>query len=154
MAGGGGSTTGSSNGCGGAPNMRTSICRITATGWRPDAGWAGGLTGTTRSVRIRRWVMRHRQKCTLIPVPTEPNQRVGKRCSSKDQSATERLEIRPPAAVSMGTLSNGRGRTGSATHRSFSLFQMVLERRVNDRQTKATMTADRENPSYFLRSVV
>jgi len=25
---------------------------------------------------------------------------------------------------------------------------------VNDRQTKATMTADRENPSYFLRSVV
>jgi hypothetical protein len=43
---------------------------------------------------------------------------------------------------------------GSAQHGSFSLFQMNLERRVNGRQTKATMTADRENPSYFLRSVV
>ena len=39
-------------------------------------------------------------------------------------------------------------------HGSFSLLQMDLERRGNDRQTKATITADRENPSYFLRSVV
>jgi hypothetical protein len=37
---------------------------------------------------------------------------------------------------------------------SFSLFQKDLKRRVNDKQTKQTMTADRENPSYFLRSVV
>jgi hypothetical protein len=39
-------------------------------------------------------------------------------------------------------------------HGSFSLFQTVLKRRVNDKQTKVTITADRENPSYFLRSVV
>jgi hypothetical protein len=42
----------------------------------------------------------------------------------------------------------------SARHGSFSLFQMVLERRVNDRQTKVTMIAERENPSCFRRSVV
>src|SRR5271156_2142106 len=154
MAGGGGSTTGLSNGCGGAPNMRTSICRTTATGWRPDAGWAGGLTVTTRSVRTRRWVMRRRQKCTLIPALTVPNLPTGKRCSRKAQGRTERLEIRPPAAVKMGTRRKRRGRTGSARHGSFSLFQIVLERSVNDRQTKATVTADQENPSYFLRSVV
>ena len=154
MAGGGGSTTGLSSGCGGAPNMRTSICRITATGWRPDAGWAGGLTAITRSVRTKRWVMRRRRKCTLIPALTAPNQPVGKRCDPKSQGRTERLEIRPPAAVSIGTQRKGRGRTGSATRGSFSLFQMVLKRRVNNRQTKATMTADRKSLSYFLRSVV
>src|SRR5881628_3033653 len=154
MVGGGGSTTGLSNGCGGAPNMRTSICRITATGWRPDGGWAGGLTAITRSVRTKRWVMRRRQKCTLIPAPTAPSQPTGKRCSPKAQGRTERLEVRPPAAVSIGTRRKRRGRTGGARHGSFSLLQMVLERRVNDRQTKATTTPDRENPSYFLRSVV
>jgi hypothetical protein len=62
--------------------------------------------------------------------------------------------MRPPAAVSIGTPSKGKGRTGSAKHGSFSLFQMILERKMNDRQTKVTMTADREDPSYFLRSVV
>ena len=85
---------------------------------------------------------------------TEPSQRTGKRCSPKDHERIKRLEVRPPAAVSIGTPSNGRGRTGSATHGSFSLFPMVLKRRVNNRQTKVTLTADRENPSYFLRSVV
>src|SRR6266496_1938645 len=154
MAVGDGLTTGLSNGCGGAPNMRTSICRITATGWQPGAGWAGGLTAITRSVRTRRWVMRRRRKYTLIPAPTAPSQPIGRRCGPKDQGRTERLEIRPPAAVSIETRSKGRGRTGSATHGSFSLFQMVLQRRVNDRLTKVTMTADPEDPSYFLRSVV
>jgi hypothetical protein len=72
----------------------------------------------------------------------------------KDQGRTKSLEIRPPAAVSIGTRLKGRGRTGSAMHGSFSLFQTVLKRRVNDKQTKVTITADRENPSYFLRSVV
>jgi hypothetical protein len=70
------------------------------------------------------------------------------------QGREERLEIRPPSAVSIETPANGRGRTGSAKHGSFSLFQMVLKRRVNEKQTKVTMKADRENPSYFLRSVV
>ena len=61
--------------------MRTFICRITATGWRPDAGWAGGLTATIRNGRTKRWVMRRRRKCTLIPAPTEPSRPDGKRCS-------------------------------------------------------------------------
>jgi putative transposase len=87
---GGGSTTGSSNGCGGAPNMRTSICRITATDWRLVAGWAGGLTAITRSVRIKRWVMRRRRKCTLIPALTEPSQPVGKRCNLKTCKAAKK----------------------------------------------------------------
>src|SRR5207249_5001942 len=120
-------------------------------------GWSryvAGLTAIARSVRTTRWVMRRRQKCTLIPAPTAPSQPTGKRCSPKAQGRTERLEVRPPAAVSIGTRRKRRGRTGGARHGSFSLLQMVLERRVNDRQTKATMTADRENPSYFLRSVV
>src|SRR6266853_6858495 len=153
MAGGGGSTTGLSNGCGGAPNMRTSTCRITGTDWRPDAGWAGGLTAIIRSVRTRRWAMRRQRQCTLIPAPTEPSQPPGKRCSPRDRGRTERLEIRPPAAVRMGTRRKRRGRTGGGTHGSFSLFQIVLKRRVNDKQTNTTTTADRENPSYFLRSV-
>jgi hypothetical protein len=66
----------------------------------------------------------------------------------------KRLEIRPPAAVSLGTLRKGRERTGGARHGSFSLFHRVLQRRMNDRQTKIQMTADRQSPSYFLRSVV
>jgi putative transposase len=77
-----------------------------------------------------------------------------KRCSPKDHDRPERLEIRPPAAVRLGTLRKGRGRTGRVTHGSFSLFQRVLKRRMNDRQTKIQMTADRQSPSYFLRSVV
>jgi len=108
----------------------------------------------TRSVRTKRWVMRRRQKCTLIPALTGPNPPAGKRCSPRDQGRSKRLEVMPPAAVSIGTRRKRRARTGSARHGSFSLFQMVLERRVNDRQTKVAMTADRENPSYFLRSVV
>ena len=154
MAAAAGWTTGLSKGCGGASSMRTFICRITATGWPPDAGWAGGLTATTRSVRTRRWITRRRRKCTLIPAPMAPSQPNGKRCSPKDHDRPERLEIRPPAAVRLGTLRKGRGRTGRVTHGSFSLFQRVLKRRMNDRQTKIQMTADRQSPSYFLRSVV
>src|SRR5437867_3263768 len=60
----------------------------------------------------------------------------------------------PPLVVRMGTLRKGRGRTGSAARGSFALFQTVLQRRLNDRQPKATRTADRESSSYFLRSVV
>jgi len=91
---------------------------------------------------------------TLIPALTVPNLPDGKQCSPRDQGRSERLEVRPPAAVSIGTRRKRRGRTGSAKHGSFSHFQMVLERRMNDRQTKATVAADHENPSYFLRSVV
>src|SRR5271165_3160268 len=50
-----------------------------------------------------------------------------------DQDRIKRLEIRPPAAVSIGTRRKGKGRTGSATHGSFSLFQTVLKRRVYDK---------------------
>ena len=130
------------------------ISKTTATDWQPDAGWAGGSTAITKSVHTRRWAMRRRRECTLIPVLTEPSQPVGKPCNPIMHGHEKRLEVRPPSAVSMGTPANGRGRTGGAQHDSFSLFQMNLKRRVNDRQTKATMTADRENPSYFLRSVV
>jgi hypothetical protein len=105
----------------GAPDLSVSV----AGGWRPDAGWAGGLMATIRNVRTRRWVMRRRQKCTLILAPTAPSPPVGKPCGRQDQSRTERLESRPPAAVRIGTQSKGRGRTGSARHSSFSLFQMV-----------------------------
>jgi hypothetical protein len=98
--------------------------------------------------------MRRQQKYTLILEHTVPSQPVGRRCSQKDQSRIKRLEIRPPVAVSIETQSSGRERASSAKHGSFSLFQMVLKRRVNNKQTKATMTADRKNPSYFLRLVV
>src|SRR5580692_6577573 len=153
MAGAAGWTTDLSSGCGGAPNMRTFICRITATDWPPDAGWAGGLTATIRSVRTRPWSTQRRRKCTLIPGLTELNRPHGKPCNPKDQSRPEELEIRPPAAVRLRTLKR-RGRTGSARNGSFSLFRRVLKRRMNDKQTKIQMTADRQSPSYFLRSVV
>src|SRR5208282_3873736 len=112
-------TTGSSSGCGGAPNMRTSICRITATGWRLDADWADGLTATTGCDHTRRWAMRRRRTRMLMPARTEPNQPGGKRCSLPDAGATaaldgetsarRKLEIRPPAAVEWGTLRKRRG---------------------------------------------
>ena len=44
-------------------------------GWRLDAGWVGGLTAITGSVRTKRWVMRRRQKCILIPALTGPSSR-------------------------------------------------------------------------------
>ena len=136
------------------PNMRTSICRITEMGWRPVAAWASGLTGTTSRVHTRHWVMRRRLKCTWLPGLTAPSQPLWKRCNRKAPIAVEKLEVRPPMVVRIETPLNGKGRAGSAQRGSFSLFQMVLKRRVDNRQTKTTVTADRENQSYFLRSVV
>ena len=129
-----------------------------------DAGWAGGLTATTRSVRTRRWTMRRRRTCTLIPAPTEPSRPNGKRCSlreagtiatlDREAGGEKRLEIRPPAAVELGTLRKRRGRTGSAPHGSFSLFERVLKRGMNDRQAQIEVTASRKSRAYFQRSVV
>src|SRR5665213_712920 len=164
MAGFVGWTTDLARDCGGVSNMRTSICRITAEGWMRHGDWGGGLTATIRSGRTRRWVMQLRRQCTLIPAHTAPSRRHGKRWSDREARAiatldrkaggSKRLEIRPPAAVRFGTLRNRRGRTGSATHSSFSLFERVSRRRLNDRQTKIQMTAGHKSPSYFLRSVV
>src|SRR5580692_7259182 len=64
-------TTGLSSGCGGAPSMRTFICKTMATGWRRDADWAGGLTATTGNDRTRRWAMPRRRTRILIPAHTE-----------------------------------------------------------------------------------
>src|SRR5258707_7368376 len=154
MAGAAGWTTGLSSGCGGAQSMRTSICRITVTGCRPDADWAGGLTAIIRNGRTRPWDMRPRRQCTLITVPTVPSRPPGKRCSPKVQGRSEELEIRPRPVLRLTTLRKRRGRTGSAAHGSFSLFEKGLKRRENDKQTKTQMTADLGSPSYFLRSVV
>jgi hypothetical protein len=71
-----------------------------------------------------------------LPLPTEPSRPRGKRCNPKTRGRIKRLELRPPAAVNSGTPLKGRGRTGSALRGSFALFQMDLERTVNDQQTK------------------
>ena len=144
--------------------MRTFICKTMATGWRRDADWAGGLTVTIGSGPTRRWAMRRRRTPTLIPALTEPNQPNGKRCSLPDAGAIaaldseangkRKLEIRPPAAVEWGTLRKRRGRTGSAPHGSFSLFERVEKRRMNNSQTEVYLTSDRESRAYFMRSVV
>src|SRR5208282_2574588 len=144
--------------------MRTFICKTMATGWRRDADWAGGLTATIGSDRTRRWVTRRRRTRILIPALTEPNQPNGKRCSLPDAGAIaaleretggrRKLEIRPPAAVEWGTLRKRRGRTGSAPHGSFSLFEGVLKLGMNGRQIKLEVTANRKSRAYFQCSVV
>src|ERR1700722_2979434 len=164
MAGAAGWTTGSSNGCGGASSMRTFMCKTTAADWRRGAGWAVGLTATTRNGPTRAWVMRRRPPSIMIPAPTAPSRPDGKRCSrnlagklalyDSDAVGSKRLENRPPAAVEFGTLRKRRGRTGSARHASFSLFQRVLQHRANDSQTTLHMTAAGESRAYFRRSVV
>jgi hypothetical protein len=133
-------------------------------GWPPGAAWVGGLMDIIRCVHTKRWIMRRRRKCTLIPERTEPSRPDGKRCGPRKteriallDSKTgriKRLDIRPPAAVNRGTLRKGRGRTGGARHGSFSLFQRVLKHGMNDSQTNIEMTTGRGRPSYFLRSVV
>jgi hypothetical protein len=72
----------------------------------------------------------------------------------READERERLEIRPPAAVELGTLRKRRGRTGSVRDGSFSLFERVLKRRVNNSQTQIEMTADGGSRNEFLRSVV
>jgi hypothetical protein len=54
----------------------------------------------------------------------------------REGGGMKRLEIRPPAAVRWVTLRKRRGRTGSAPHGSFSLFERVLKCGMNDSQTK------------------
>src|ERR1700735_656511 len=157
-------TTGSSNGCGGASSMRTFMCKTTAADWTRGAGWAVGLTATTRNGPTRDWVMRRRPQSIMIPAPTAPSRPAGKRCSRNragklalydgEAVGSKRLENRPPAAVEFGTLRKRKGRTGSAKHGSFSLFQRVLKDGVNDSPTKLQMTAAGESRAYFRRSVV
>jgi hypothetical protein len=127
-------------------------------------GGRASCGSTTGNVRTKRWVMRRRRTCILIPAPTGPCRPNGKRCSLRETGAIatldreaggiKRLEIRPPAAVGLGTLRKRRGRTGSAPHGSFSLFERVLKRGVNDRQAKIEVTASRKNRASFQRSVV
>jgi hypothetical protein len=66
----------------------------------------------------------------------------------------KRLEIRPPGAVELRTLIKRRGRTGSAPRGSFSLFERVEKRRVNDSQTDLYLTAEGGSRNEILRSVV
>jgi hypothetical protein len=72
----------------------------------------------------------------------------------KKRSRMKRLEIRPPAAVELRTLRKRRGRTGSALHGSFSLFERVLKRRMDNSQTDVYLTADGGSRNEILRSVV
>jgi hypothetical protein len=100
----------------------------------------------------------------LIPALTEPSRPNGKRCSlpdagataalDKETSARRKLEIRPPAAVALGTLRKRRGRASSASHGSFSLFERVLKRGMNGRQAQIEVTANRKSRAYFQCSVV
>jgi len=92
--------------------------------------------------------MRRRQKCTLIPAPTEPDRRLGKPCNPKDPAATERLEIRPPAAVSIGTQRKGRG--GRAVPRTArSLFSKGVKAQSERQTNKATMTGRPQESILF-----
>ena len=127
-------------------------------------GGSASCGSTTRSVRTKRWTMRRRRTCTLIPARTGPSRPDGKRCSrreagtiarlDREAGGKKRLEIRPPAAVALETLRKRRGRTGSAPRGSFSLFERVLIRGMNDRQVQIEVTASRKSRAYFQRSVV
>ena len=157
-------TTGLSRGSGGAPSRRIFICKTMATGWRRGADWAGGLTATTGSDRTRRWAMRRRRTRILIPARTAPSRPNGKPCSlpeagaiaalDREGGSRRRLEIRPPAAVELRTLRKRRGRTGSAPHRSFSLFERVWQHGMNSSPLQLVMTAIGKSRAYFMRSVV
>ena len=163
MGGAVGWTTALSSGCG---SVKYEDIYVEDYGDGLDAGRGLGrwLTATTRSVRTRPWAMRHRRMCILIPAPTEPSRPNGKRCSRSragnkalldgEANSNKRLEIRPPAAVELGTLRKRRGRTGGARHGSFSLFERVEKSRMNNRQTEVYLTTDGGSRNEILRSVV
>ena len=81
------------------------ICRIDGDGLAAGRGLGRWLDNYNQErPLLKRWVMRRQQKCTWIPALTVcPAGDFGSHAHPKDMVATKRLEIRPPAAVCIGT---------------------------------------------------
>src|SRR6059036_2384531 len=133
MVGVAGWTTGSSSGCGAVPSMKTSIGKITAADWMPDADWGVGLTATMKSVRTKPWATPRLRQFISRPTHTGPSQPPGKPCgpgagnaptkSNAPQpgvriaSRSKTLAVRPPAAVKVRTLQNSEREDGQCQPR-------------------------------------
>ena len=163
MVGVAGWTTGSSSGCGAAPNRKTSICKITGAGWRPDAGWGVGLTVTIKSGLTRLWATPRLRKCISRPTHTGPNRPPGRPCSPGTNDAptgadrarryamtargSKALEVRPPAAVQLQTLQKSEREDEQCPGRlvlSFRKFFTANQYRVKLRRSGAAMLENSE----------
>src|SRR6266487_128834 len=160
MVGVAGWTTGSSSGSGAAPNMKTSICKIMATGCRPDAGWRIGLTVTMPSDLTRLWVMPPLRKCTWRPTHTAPSRPPGKPCDLGTEDAairsgparrnarirtTKRLEVRPPAAVKVRALQKSEREDGQCPSPLVLSFRKFFKAQTEKTQTKTNDSRPRES---------
>jgi len=143
-----------------------SICKIMATGWRPDAGWGVGLMATMPSGPTRPWVMPLRRKCISRPTHTAPSRPPGKPCDPGTADAatrsrppgrnarrigttkrrtTKKLEVRPPAAVRVRSQQKSEREDGQCPSPLVLSFRKFFEAQTEKTQTKTNDSRPRES---------